>query len=133
MWYGLLYEIYFFHSCTEYSVEVQFYYYFLLGTYQARVQVLFSSRLAQNPYTFHKQFGPTDITPQGLTNPDRLNQTSLIQNKNGIPIRCKFSPQSETDGTKPDKNSLDEQKSDHTGLIPKDQLGEFLTRLGFAV
>lgn len=91
------------------------------------------SKLAQNPYTFHKQFGPTDITPQGLTNPDRLNQTSLIQNKNGIPIRCKFSPQSETDGTKPDKNSLNEKKSHHTGLVPKDRLGEIFARLGFAV
>lgn len=139
MCYGLPYEFrfiylfYFFFNSITRDTAVFLPYYFLLGTYQARVQVLFSSRLAQNPYTFHKQFGPTDITPQGLTNPDRLNQTSLIQNKNGIPIRCKFSPQSETDGTKPDKNSLDEKKSHHTGLVPKDRLGEIFARLGFAV
>lgn len=127
MWYGLLYEIYFFHSCTEYSVEVQFYYYFLLGIYQARV-------LQTCTKSIHiLQAIRSDGHSTTRANPDRLNQASLIQNKNGIPIRCKFSPQSETDGTKPDKNSLDEQKSDHTGLIPKDQLGEFLTRLGFAV
>lgn len=66
-------------------------------------------------------------------NPDRLNQTSLIHNKNGIPTRCKFSPQSETDGAKPDRNSLNEEKSHHTGLVPNDRLVEIFARLGFAV